>query len=148
MIEIPLTQGKVALVDDEDFDFLNQWKWCAHVKSHTSYAERCVWNSELKKCRYLGMHRVIMNPIENMEVDHINHNGLDNRKCNLRIVTHRENIGNRVDKSKYNTGVRKSGKGFIAQYAIGKRIIYLGFFKTPEEASFAYINRINNLQNE
>ena len=95
--EIPLTQGKVALVDDEDYEWLNQYNWQASNEKGRFY---------VKKGNYLGvingkqrstsvrMHRLIMNAPENMVVDHINGNGLDNRKENLRIVSNRQNLQN------------------------------------------------------
>jgi len=107
MREINLTQGKIALVDDGDYDYLMQWKWHADIKSNTCYARRTIRIG--KKPKRVYIHRVIMNPPSNMEIDHINHNGLDNRRCNLRICTHQENTFNTNGfkrKSKYK-GVSK-----------------------------------------
>lgn len=92
---ISLTQGKVALVDDEDYEWLSQWKWCAHKPNKTFYAERGVWMN--KKMVGLKMHRVILGLSANdgKIVDHRNRNGLDNRKINLRLVNKTINAINR-----------------------------------------------------
>ena len=91
MKEIPLAQGKVALVDDEDFEEMSKVTWHL-VKSHnTCYAHGYIKHSS-KKMVY--MHRLILKTPEDMDTDHINGNGLDNRKENLRVVTHCENQRN------------------------------------------------------
>lgn len=88
--EIVLTQGFVAVVDDEDFLWLSQYNWCILKLPHNNYAKRTN--------KAILMHREIMgklNPdIGELQIDHINHNGLDNRKENLRICTSRQNAGN------------------------------------------------------
>jgi len=97
MKEIKLTRNMVALVDDEDFDFLNQWKWQAgkSKESVTYYASRTERGNELQKPVSIKMHRLIMKTPDNMEVDHIDHNGLNNQKSNLRNCTHSQNHMNK-----------------------------------------------------
>ena len=93
---IPLTQGKYAIVDTEDYDWLMQWRWFAVKNGRTYYAGRntyLVQTGGLKRTR-IHMHRVIMQTPLGSEIDHCNHNGLDNRKCNMRICTHAENLQN------------------------------------------------------
>lgn len=85
MKEIPLTQGKVALVDDEDFAWLSQWKW----QFSAGYA---IHSTQYKSWH---MHRMIANTPDGMFTDHINGNPLDNRRCNLRICSQRQNLKNR-----------------------------------------------------
>jgi len=92
--EIKLTHGFVALVDDEDFYELSKYTWRASSDYRTYYALRSV--REYKKIKNLSMHRQIMDFPENMLIDHINHNGLDNRKENLRICTPAQNTFNRI----------------------------------------------------
>ena len=133
---IELTQGKVAIVDDADFDWLNKWKWHAHKSKNNWYAER----EELG--RTIKMHRAIVGTM-NDQVDHINNNGLDNRRSNIRTCSTSENQMNRA-KPRNNTsgykGVdfRKDKKRFRALIQVGKKQIYLGLFKTKEEAAKAY----------
>lgn len=89
MREIQISRGMTAFVDDEDYDKLSRWKWCASVRKDRKavYA----YNGTLKKL----MHRAIMEVPEGMQIDHINHNGLDNRKENLRLCTQVGNMANR-----------------------------------------------------
>lgn len=93
MKEIKLTQGKVVLVDDEDYEYLNQFKWYALKNHRTYYAQRVIQNNYIK--RTLKMHRVIMDTPCGLEVDHIDGDGLNNQKCNLRNCTFAENRKNR-----------------------------------------------------
>lgn len=87
---IPLTQGKFAKVDDEDYDYLMQFKWCAFLKNNIWYANR------RKNKTSTSMHREVLGLIDpEIFGDHKNHNGLDNQKHNLRIATPRQNSFNR-----------------------------------------------------
>jgi hypothetical protein len=91
--EIPLSQAQVGLVDDADFEWVSQFKWCVHRASHTNYVKR--------KARSIGqvmLHRLIAGAASGELVDHINGNGLDNRRCNLRIVNYQQNAMNRARK--------------------------------------------------
>jgi len=82
---IPLTQGRFAIVDPDDYDWLNQYKWYAAKCRTTFYAYRS------KTRTTVNMHREIMCAPKGMICDHKNHNGLDNRKSNLRLCTNRQN---------------------------------------------------------
>jgi hypothetical protein len=89
VIEIDLTKGAAAIIDDDCYEYLSRWRWkCKHEKN-TSYACRTT------NAGTLFMHRVIMDAPPGLDVDHVNHNGLDNRRCNLRIVTRSENLWNK-----------------------------------------------------
>ena len=94
MAEIKLTKGKVTIIDDEDFDYLNQWKWYYN----SGYAVRGFPKRIL-------MHRLINKTPIYLETDHINRNKLDNRKSNLRNVTSQEN--------NFNTTIRKDNTSGI-----------------------------------
>lgn len=85
MKEIPLTQGKVALVDDEDCERLNQFKWYALKRPNTWYAVRNVWVENKRTA--ISMHREIMDASRGQEIDHKNGDGLYNLKVNLRFCT-------------------------------------------------------------
>jgi hypothetical protein len=98
MKEIELSKGLLAIVDDENYLYLSTFSWYAHPGNKTFYAVRCAPRDFNGKRERIYMHRVLMNlPRWNkggLEVDHINHNGLDNRKENLIIATHSENALN------------------------------------------------------
>lgn len=136
MKQIALTQGMVALVDDADFEWLNQWKWFAAKSGHCFYARR------KENGRLIQMHRVIAGCAPDLEIDHLNHNGLDNRRENLRVCTRSLNMANRRGfKSRFGyRGVLQTPfqKTFGAQIRVNRRLIYLGSFRTVEEAARAY----------
>jgi len=94
MKEVGLTQNKVALVDDKDFEYLNQWKWHVLKDYLTYYAARNIRLANGKQTS-IRMHRVILNVPKGMVTDHIDHNGLNNQKANLRICDASENNMNR-----------------------------------------------------
>lgn len=141
MKEIPLTQGKVALVDDDDYKHINQWKWFAwRSKVNTYYARRS--SGKAPHQTTIHMHRVIMGVSGDMEVDHIDGNGLNNQRSNLRVCTHKQNAGNkklRSDNALRYKGVTKSWRRYLACIqGKDKGFERLGSFKTPEEAARAY----------
>ncbi len=84
-VQIPLTQGQVALIDADDLPAVSTRKW---------YASKTPWGNFYAGSRGVSLHRFLMNPPNGMEVDHINRDTLDNRRSNLRIVTHAENMKN------------------------------------------------------
>lgn len=147
MKEIQLNHGKVALVDDEDFEYLNQFKWYAHKRGGNYYAERC------HKGKIIIMHNVIMNPINGFFVDHIFHNGLDNRKSQLRLATRAQNNANRRARknatSKYlGVAFEKDRKKWTARIRKDKIGYRLGSFNTEIEAAIAYNNKAIELHGE
>src|SRR5262245_54770890 len=97
MVEVPLTQGKVALIDDEDAPRILTHKWTLSFdrkrRRKVFYAVRYVRNEDGSRMS-IGMHREIMNAPDHLEVDHINGDGLDNRKANLRLATRAQNLRN------------------------------------------------------
>ena len=142
MAYIGLSQEKVALVDDDMWDWLNQWKWCANKHKQTFYAQRNEYSKG--KCRIIYMHREILNVKKGDLTDHINRNGLDNRKCNLRLCTNSQNSQNRrpyKGKSSIYKGVYydKQKQKWAAQIC-RKRIgcLYLGAYFIEIEAAKAY----------
>jgi len=141
--EIHLTKNKVALVDDEDFERLNQFKW--YVINDGSrknfYAARC--DSKTMK-QLLMHHEVIGKPDKHLMIDHKSGNSLDNQKSNLRICSCSQNAMNMKTGLKGNkfkgTSLRKDSKKpcWTAQIKINYKRIYLGRFKTEELAARAY----------
>lgn len=137
MKRIPLTQGKFALVDDEDFEWLSQYKW--HL-SHYGYA---VCNEYLGgyRSRGLRMHRLVMGAPHDMVVDHINHDKLDNQKNNLRICKSRQNQYNmkrRKDNTSGFKGVRWHQNKWNARIYVSGKETNLGSFDDKLEAAKAY----------
>lgn len=138
MKEIKLTQDKVALVDDEDYDYLMQWKWHILNQTHSSYAVRNeIINGKRQSIR---MHRIIMNTPKGVEVDHVDRNGLNNQKSNLRNCTSTQNKCNsqyKLPKSGF-IGVHTHKNGHIMAYiSVKNKQIHLGCFKTIELAAKA-----------
>jgi hypothetical protein len=138
MKEIKLNKGFVTLVDDEDYDLISRWKWHVFKNNLNYYARTNIFQIKVY------VHQMLMNCPKNMEIDHIDHNGLNNQRSNLRIVTHSQNGMNRKSfgKSKY-LGVScyhdKHGKAYIrAAIRINGKQVYLGTFKTEEDAALAY----------
>jgi hypothetical protein len=139
MKEIKLTRGLVAIVDDEDFEYLNQFKWYASKERGKYYAAR--GNKVVSGVRaYPGlikMHREITKCPDGLQVDHINHDTLDNRKTNLRLGTVRQNLCNRKPKAKY-LGVYHNGFSWTSSIGVNWRKHYIGSFKSEDEAARAY----------
>lgn len=144
MRKILLTRGQVALVDDLDYEFLSQWKWCASECKNGFYAvRRCSLKNG--KSYLLSMHRQILGLEygDKREGDYINHNILDNRQDNLRICTQYDNKKNKSphknSTSKYlGVGWHKMAKKWEAQITTNRRKIYLGLFQFEKLAALAY----------
>jgi len=140
MKEIPLTRGLFTKVGDADYEHLSQWKWSALKSKKRFYAYRMVCNSG--KQTAILMHRAIMEASGFSEkVDHINGDSLDNTRANLRICTNAQNCQNRgitsLSKTGYKGVMEKNG---VFRVSIGheNKVIYLGTFKTIEDAINAY----------
>lgn len=138
MKEIKLTQGKVALVDDEDFKALNQFKWYAHKYRNTFYANRGVGLNGKQITQ--SMHGVIMN---GKGIDHHDHNGLNNQKSNLRLCTQSENCMNRSkmgNTSSIYKGVHfhKPNNKWLSSLRINGKHVHLGLFVSEIDAARAY----------
>jgi len=143
MKTIPLTKGKVVSVDDEDYEELNKYKWCA-IKDHGYdrwYAQRASKDTN-GKYKIITMHRQIMGFPIMKEIDHVNRNGLDNRRCNLRQCNHSQNKKNN-SKYKNNTsglnGVcwNRYAKKWRASIYKDKKHVHIGYFNDKEEAGRA-----------
>jgi hypothetical protein len=133
---IPLTQGKVAIVDAADYQWLSIYKWNASESKNAFYARTSI------KCRRIYMHRFIMNPPPDKVVDHKDHNGLNNCRNNLRICSSAENLRNRRPNKKT---PRYKGVHWCKESRIWKAVIKfegrkqnLGKFKNEIDAARAY----------
>ena len=153
---IPLTRGKYAIVDPQDYTRLSRHKWHAvkHKAARTWYAKRTRPRSADKSCFAHLMHRCIIKVPPGMVIDHINHNGLDNRRANLRIATHAQNRRNTrkcrpKTASKYkgvtwNTTLNK----WRAQITINGKRLSLGCFQDEIQAAKAYDKAAQKLHGE
>lgn len=148
MKEIQLTQGKMALVDDEDFEWLSAWKWQAIKNKNTFYACRAFHrNNSLVERTTLSMHVAIWEhhngPVpEGHTIDHIDRNSLDNQKSNFRRATPTQQGQNRGMQSNNTSGfigvyLHKQSQKYHARIGVERRKISLGLFDYPEEAARA-----------
>lgn len=141
MREIDLTQGKIAFVDDEDYDRINQFKWYAHYHKKRWYAIHNLPRQKGKIRKQMGMHNAVIGTLPGLETDHIDGNGLNNQKRNLRFVSTRQNQQNQhVKKSSHFPGVswyNASERWRATIYLNGKQK-YLGQFTDELEAATAY----------
>jgi len=142
---IPLTQGKLAIVDDEDYEYLSQFKWYAEKHRKTFYASRSVYNPK----RTVRMHVEIMGYREGYEVDHIDGDGLNNIKSNLRHVTTRQNQQNRrnIRKTSSYPGVcyDKDSNRWRSTICVNNRNRFLGNYDTEREAFSAYLKSLSEI---
>lgn len=138
MMLIPLTKGKFASVSIEDYMELRKYNWSVNSCNYASRGKKI--NGKKK---FITMHRFIMNPPDGMQVDHINGNRLDNRRCNLRICTRSQNCSSRDSSTKNKSGFRgvifhSSTKKWRACIKVNQKMISLGLFHTKLEAARAY----------
>lgn len=139
MREIQLTRGQIALVDDEDYEVLSQYKWFALKGKITYYAARNITVSPGKQTLLL-MHVEIMKlhklHKEGLDVDHADHNGLNNTKGNLDCMSHRKNLENNSKNTSGYPGVcwHKKRRKWYSMATINGRKKFLGSFDTPQEA--------------
>lgn len=156
MKEIKLTKGLFALVDDEAFEWLNQWKWCGRRDKKNQYAMRGIaWrdSSNKKKTTEISMHRLIMDAPKGLQVDHIDGNGLNNQRNNLRLCTKTQNLYNRrVNKSIVSgyKGVSScpKGKPWAARISVDGVERHLGKFDCRHQAARAYNHAATELHGE
>jgi hypothetical protein len=137
--EIDLGRCQFALVDDEDFDWLNQWNWFAtwNKKLKKYYAQKNVWDG---RQRSISMHQEILGKRLGFEIDHINRDSLDNRRRNLRFVTRSQNMLNgsmRKNRTGFR-GVERAGNKWCARLRVGATRHYSGVKNTILEAAAAY----------
>jgi len=135
--KIPLTQGKYAIVDHEDFEWLNQWKW--HYMNGYAYHSFKING----KYTEIGMHAFILQTPKGMETDHVNRNRSDNRRSNLRVVTtsqNQHNVGVNVKNTSGHKGItfHKRDRYWQVMIRIAGRRFYIGSYKEKDKAIVAY----------
>ena len=151
MKEIQLTQGKVTQVDDEDYEWLNQWKWCAAKGRNTFYAIRTMINNGHRHTT--RMHRFILNAPIGIDIDHRDCHGLNNQRYNLRPCTIQQNQMNQVScatASSIFKGVSwcKKSKVWVSYIYNNYKRFHLGSFKSEIEAAKKYDEAALNLFGE
>ena len=138
---VPLTRGYEAIIDAADIAIVDRWNWYADVDAHTVYAVRSA--KEGGKQSTIIMHRLLVDAPAVMEVDHINGNGLDNRRLNLRLATRSQNMRNKGLSVSNTSGFKgvswhKSESKWQARITLHRKTRYLGLYPTPEAAHAAY----------
>lgn len=141
MKKIILTKGKVALVDDEDFEYLNHWKWQANKSKNTWYAIKSHGGK---------MHQLIINIPNGFEIDHKDRNGLNNQKSNLRIATRAQNNANQILRSDNRSGLKsvcwhKRIKKWQVRLQVNGKRFHLGYFNDKNEAAKIYNTKAKEL---
>jgi hypothetical protein len=152
---IPLTQEQVAIVDADDFASLNRWKWFAHwcPGTRSYYARRSVKTSDTILAILMAREIMGLNLGDKRQVDHINHDTLDNRRSNLRIVSAAENSINRRMRSDNKSGHKgvtweKERCKWRVRIKRNERNINLGRFIDLNDAVKAYENAARELHGE
>jgi hypothetical protein len=132
-VGVPLGQGKVAVIDDEDWPLVRRYRWWAKERHGRTYAYARIEN------RFSQLHRFLLGAADGQEIDHRNGDGLDCRKENLRFATRSQNCANRV--------IPEGGRGvtwhaqrqkFMARIKQDGRSRFLGPFESREDALLAY----------
>lgn len=142
--KIILHTGEIALIDDIDYNLISKFKkFYAHKSRHLIYASAYYRKNE--KPSMILMHRIIMNPKKSQKIDHINGNGLDNRRCNLRICKMSENQWNRIGNIKATSKYKgvdwcKREKKWRARISSNYKVVYIGYFNCEIKAAKAYDN--------
>ena len=164
---IKLTRGQHALVDDDMCEELIEFTWCAQWSPITKsfYAVRAGRKSDgLLYRKHISMHRVIMDASKGMQVDHIDHNTLDNRRSNLRLCTTAQNAMNRGVSISNTSGYKGVGWDKVntkwkAYIRVNTKLLHLGYFNSKNDAvrvwnlaarmyhgEFAYTNEIKEIK--
>jgi hypothetical protein len=141
-IEIPLSMGKVALIDASDFDRVSRHKWCVIRLDGRARPRYYAITSEPGNNKHkIYLHRFLMDAPSGMVVDHANGDTLDNRRSNLRVCTYSQNACNQVNRRDAVTGFRGvhiHGNRFRASITVHGQPTRLGSYQTAEEAARAY----------
>ena len=141
---LPLANGLEALIDAEDIKKVAPHSWCCVPR----------WGGEFRACtrtkgKIVYLHRLLLDAPKGLEVDHINGCGLDNRRTNLRLATHSQNLKNQRSAKRLYKGVEQRSKNsWTATIWIDYKNIYIGSFRTPQLAALAYNQKATELHGE
>lgn len=155
-MKITLSQNKEAFIDECDIDIVLQFKW--HVLVYKGQSkDHCYASTYINKKQTL-MHRMIMNPPEEMLIDHIDGDGLNNRRSNLRVCTHQQNMANQRLLSRNTSGYKgvyyggkpsgNSKRPWCAKISDNNKSMHLGRYESREEAAQAYDSKALELYGE
>lgn len=135
---IPLTQGQFAIVDDADYEWLSKFKWFAIKTNQIFYAARKSKRINGKQYK-ISMAREILGLKrgDKRQADHIDHDTMNNHRLNLRAVTHQQNTFNKKNPKGYSWN--KNIKRYVGAIGLNYKTIYLGCFRTADEAHNAYL---------
>ena len=138
VVYVPLTKGLVAVVDIDDLSVVEGYNWFSKIDKRCAYAMRKSVGLDGKR-KTLLMHREIAYAPDSMEVDHIDSDGLNNRRINLRVATHEENTRNarvRLDNKSGVKGVHWSSRAqrWMASVRIDGRQVHIGTFRDLDAA--------------
>jgi hypothetical protein len=139
---VTLTQGYEAIIDAADVPLVEGWNWCVLGKKQHLYAMRNIINKQTGKHGVVLMHRVIMGDPDGLYIDHIDCDGINNQRSNLRLATHAENLRNqRIGKNNTSgfKGVTKARSKWRAEIKANGIRYNLGHFDMPEAAYAAYV---------
>ena len=148
---ITLTQGHEAIIDAADVPLVQVKNWYAAVKSNTVYA-RGEGGNATKRHRVF-IHNVIMGNSKGLFVDHIDGDGLNNRRCNMRLATRAQNMRNQKKNSRNTSGLKgvsfdKRREKWYAKIKLNRIEKFLGYFASPEEAHAVYFAASRELHGE
>lgn len=150
----------IVYYDECDHEIVSQYNWCLHKGDTTLYVRANAWNKETKKSFHPYMHRLILAVVKSQQIDHKDHNGLNNRRDNLRLCNGSENGYNKPPALNNSTGYKgvhyyKKRDNYQVNIVVGKKRIHGGYFKKIEDAAkkynelalkyhgeFAYLNKI------
>lgn len=155
-IEVQLTQGYIAIIDADDAERVCAHKWSVYINAKNRITPRIYAQSGLKrrKGERVYLHRFIMGEPKGFQIDHINNNGLDCRKSNLRLATNSQNHCNMKSSRPSTTGFRGvtvkkyTNTFYIARISFNGKRCFIGSFSTPEEAARAYDAKAIELHGE
>lgn len=141
MKNIELSKGHYTQVDDEDYDELNKYKWYCNVQKSGKYIYAA--RRTFKASFHISMHKQIMGTNKNELIDHIDHDGLNNQKKNLRVCTKKDNVRSSRLASSNTSGYKgacwhKGANKWMASICVNQRHIYLGLYSDKIEAAKVY----------
>jgi len=150
---IELNKGQISIIDEEDIELIASYRWSCWFPFNTFTTYAATHITVDKKRTDLRLHRLILNldKYDNSIVDHVNRWGLDNRKSNLRIATHSQNLVNskmHLDNTSGYRGVSRKRNGWRATIMNSGKQIYLGYYNDPMEAAKAYDDAAKELYGE